>query len=167
MAESTVAADPAVVARPVEFPKLEPRAASGPGSTLESLRDVPITVTARLGHTVLPIGEILTLGPGSVVELNEVISAPVELTVRGVPFAVGEVVVVGDHFAVRIKRGRRRPMFHVERCWALRTSGRKHFSKAAKGCQRPPRGGLWPKPTIPSTSHKGRQDCQSCHPVHD
>lgn len=96
-------ADPAVVARPVEFPKLESRAAAGPGSTLDSLRDVPITVTARLGHTVLPIGEILTLGPGSVVELEEVISAPVELTVRGVPFAVGEVVVVGEHFAVRIK----------------------------------------------------------------
>ncbi|MBY0456086.1 MAG: FliM/FliN family flagellar motor switch protein, partial [Gemmataceae bacterium] len=44
-----------------------------------------------------------TLGPGSVVELEELLSAPVELTVRGVPFALGEVVVVGEHFAVRIK----------------------------------------------------------------
>lgn len=102
MAETT-SSDPAVVARQAEFPRLEPRAGAGPGSTIDSLRDVPITITARLGHTVMPIAEILTLGPGSVVELEEVISAPVELTVRGVPFAVGEVVVVGEHFAVRIR----------------------------------------------------------------
>lgn len=109
MAEPTTQTDPAdathaVVAKHAEFPQLDPRAATGAGSTLDSLRDVPITITARLGHTVMPIAEILTLGPGSVVELEEGISAPVELTVRGVPFAVGEVVVVDGHFAVRIKR---------------------------------------------------------------
>lgn len=105
MAETTPMdpADPAVVAKHAEFPQFESRAGAGAGNTLDSLRDVPITVTARLGHTVMPIAEILTLGPGAVVELEEVISAPVELTVRGVPFAVGEVVVVGEHFAVRIK----------------------------------------------------------------
>ncbi|AMV25029.1 Flagellar motor switch protein FliN [Gemmata sp. SH-PL17] len=96
-------ADPAVVAKHPQFPELDPAAASGSGATLDSLRDVPITITARLGHTVLPIAEILTLGPGSVVELDELINAPIELTVRGVPFAVGEVVVVNEHFAVRIK----------------------------------------------------------------
>lgn len=92
-----------VVARRPEFPQLDPAAGGAGGSTLDSLRDVPITITARLGHTVLPIGEILTLGPGSVVELQEAVGAPIELTVRGVPFAVGEVVVVNDRFAVRIK----------------------------------------------------------------
>ena len=71
--------------------------------TLDSLRDVPITITAKLGHTVLPIAEILKLGPGAVVELEQAVGQPVELTVRGVPFAVGEVVVVDDHFAIRIK----------------------------------------------------------------
>lgn len=92
-----------VVARHPEFPQLDPAGGAPGASTLDSLRDVPITITARLGHTVLPIGEILTLGPGSVVELQEAVGAPIELTVRGVPFAVGEVVVVDDRFAVRIK----------------------------------------------------------------
>lgn len=97
-------ADPAeVVARPPEFPQLDPKPAAGGGSSLDSLRDVPITVTARLGHAVLPIGDILKLGPGAVVELEEGVTQPVELTVRGVPFATGEVVVVDGHFAVRIK----------------------------------------------------------------
>lgn len=92
-----------VVARHPEFAPLEPRPVPSAGTPLGSLRDVPITITAQLGHTVLPIGEILKLGPGSVIELDENVNQPVELTVRGVPFATGEVVVVDDHFAIRIK----------------------------------------------------------------
>jgi flagellar motor switch protein FliN/FliY len=96
------AGSPEVVAKHPEFTRLEPRA-SAVGTSLDSLRDVPITITARLGHTILPIGEILKLGPGSVIELEETVGQAIELTVRGVPFATGEVVVVEDHFAIRIK----------------------------------------------------------------
>jgi flagellar motor switch protein FliN/FliY len=92
-----------VVARQAEFPQLDPRPVSGSGGSLDSFRDVPITVTARLGSVVLPIADILRLGPGSVVELEQSIAEPIELTVRGVPFATAEVVVVEDRFAVRIK----------------------------------------------------------------
>jgi flagellar motor switch protein FliN len=94
---------PEIVAKQPEFARLEPRTSSTAGTSLDSLRDVPITLTARLGHTVLPIAEILKLGPGSVIELEESVGQPIELTVRGVPFATGEVVVVDDHFAIRIK----------------------------------------------------------------
>src|SRR4051794_17445688 len=94
---------PEVIARPPEFDQLESRVSAPMGTSLDSLRDVPITITAQLGHAVLPIGDILKLGAGAVVELEEAINQPVELTVRGVPFASGEVVVVDGHFAVRIK----------------------------------------------------------------
>ncbi len=94
---------PEVVAKHPEFARLEPRPGASAGTSLDSLRDVPITITARLGHTILPIGEILKLGPGSVIELEEAVGQAIELTVRGVPFATGEVVVVDDHFAIRIK----------------------------------------------------------------
>jgi len=94
---------PEVVAKHPEFARLEPRLSGSAGTSLDSLRDVPITITARLGHTILPIGEILKLGPGSVIELEEAVGQAIELTVRGVPFATGEVVVVDDHFAIRIK----------------------------------------------------------------
>jgi flagellar motor switch protein FliN/FliY len=89
--------------RRAEFPELDPRSSAAAGTPLDSLRDVPITITARLGQATLPIGAILRLGPGAVVELEQEITAPVELTVRGVPFATGEVVVIDDHFAIRIK----------------------------------------------------------------
>lgn len=94
---------PPVEAHRAEFPALDPRAGASAGTPLDALRDVPVTLTARLGQATLPIGAILRLGPGAVVELERDVSAPVELTVRGVPFATGEVIVVNDHFAIRIK----------------------------------------------------------------
>jgi len=96
--QQTVDVQP-VVLEPLEKPT--PPSATTP-LPLEALRDVPITITVQLGHTVLPIGELLKLGPGTVLELEETVGTPVELTVRGIPFARGEVVVVNDHFAVRI-----------------------------------------------------------------
>jgi flagellar motor switch protein FliN/FliY len=91
-----------VSANLAEFLPLTQSGTSG-GPSLDFLQDVPITITARLGQIVMPIGEILKLGPGAVVELDRDISQPVDLTVRGLVFARGEVVVVDGHFAVRIK----------------------------------------------------------------
>jgi flagellar motor switch protein FliN/FliY len=96
--QQTVDVQPAVL-EPLETPT--PPSATPP-TPLETLRDVPITITVQLGHTVLPIGDLLKLGPGAVLELEETVGTPVELTVRGIPFARGEIVVVNDHFAVRI-----------------------------------------------------------------
>ena len=65
--------------------------------------DVPVTVTAELGRISIPIADVLKLGVDSIVELPRTISEPVDLIVQGVPFARGDVVVVGDRFAVRIR----------------------------------------------------------------
>lgn len=92
-----------ILAKMAEFAQLLPQQTGGAGSSIDFLRDVPITITAQLGHVVMPIAEILKLGPGAVVELEEMTHQPIALTVRGVPFATGEVVVVDDRFAVRIK----------------------------------------------------------------
>lgn len=103
-----------ILAKMAEFAQLLPQPGSTSNASLDFLRDVPITISAQLGHTTLPIGEILRLGPGAVVELSEPVDQPIQLMVRGVPFATAEVVVVEDRFAVRIKsllppRGGKRP----------------------------------------------------------
>lgn len=92
-----------VLTRVVEFLQLNPTVARGGGTSLEFLLDVNVPVSAELGHVTLPLGNILELGPGSVVELDREVSQPVDLTVCGVLFARGEVVVVEDRFAIRIK----------------------------------------------------------------
>src|SRR5262245_1986602 len=92
-----------VLARAAEFSQLGLGGPNGAGGALDVLTDIPITLTASLGKTVLTVGDILKLGEGSTVELDREVKQPVELTVGGKVFARGEVMVVNDRFAIRIK----------------------------------------------------------------
>jgi flagellar motor switch protein FliN/FliY len=92
-----------VLTRVADFLQLNPAAARAGSTPLEFLMDVTVPMRAELGHASVPIGELLKLEAGSVVELDREVSQPVDLTVSGILFARGEVVVVEDHFAVRIK----------------------------------------------------------------
>jgi flagellar motor switch protein FliN/FliY len=92
-----------IEASTVDFGELSAAAEVPSAATLESLLEVSVTVSAELGRAMLPISEVLRLGAGSVVELKRLLSEPVDLIVQGVRFARGEVVVVDDHFAIRIK----------------------------------------------------------------
>ena len=76
---------------------------SGPGN-LDLLMDVDLQVTVELGRKDMKFNEILQLGKGSLVELNKVADEPVEIYVNQSKIAEGEVVVVDDHFGVRITR---------------------------------------------------------------
>ncbi len=69
---------------------------------LDLLLDVNLKVSVELGRTRLKFREVLNLAPGSVIELARQTSEPVDIMVNGALFATGEVVVVDDHFAVRI-----------------------------------------------------------------
>jgi flagellar motor switch protein FliN/FliY len=91
-----------VEAQVPDFAELAPAAAAAANS-LDHLMEVSCTVTAELGRTHLSIAEVLKLGVGSVVELDRMLSQPVDVLVQGVLLARGEVVVVNDQFAVRIK----------------------------------------------------------------
>ncbi len=48
------------------------------------------------------VKEILDFGPGSIVELKRLANEPVDILVNGVLVARGEVVVIEDHFGVRL-----------------------------------------------------------------
>lgn len=77
--------------------------ALGPARSLGSVFDVSVTVTAELGRISMPIADLLHLGEGSVIELNRPVSTPIDIRAQGVLLARGEVVVVDDCFAVRLK----------------------------------------------------------------
>ncbi|WP_304512045.1 flagellar motor switch protein FliN [Dermatobacter hominis] len=74
----------------------------GARSPLSLLADVEMTVTAELGRTRMNVSELLTLGPGSVVELDRAAGSPADLLVNGTPVARGEVVVVDEEYAIRV-----------------------------------------------------------------
>ncbi len=94
---------PDVVARVADFAELTAGAAPGTPAPLDRLLDVTVTVTAELGRVTLPISAVLNLNVNSVLELNRAVAEPVDLMVQGVLLARGEVVVVEDCFAIRIK----------------------------------------------------------------
>ncbi|MCH7527916.1 MAG: flagellar motor switch protein FliN [Candidatus Marinimicrobia bacterium] len=66
------------------------------------LLDVELDVTVELGRKIMLVEEILRLGKGSVVELDKLAGEPVDILVNGKKLAEGEVVVVEDHFGVRL-----------------------------------------------------------------
>ena len=69
---------------------------------IDVLRDVPLRVTIELGRTRLLIRDVLGLRPGSLVELDRAAGAAVDILVNGIVIARGEVVVVDEHYGVRI-----------------------------------------------------------------
>lgn len=69
---------------------------------VELLHDVEMGVTAELGRTRMTVRELLSLQPGSVVELDRAAGSPVDLLVNGTLVARGEVVVIDEEFGVRI-----------------------------------------------------------------
>ncbi|HTH47192.1 MAG TPA: flagellar motor switch protein FliN [Candidatus Limnocylindria bacterium] len=71
-------------------------------TNLDILMDVPVQVTVELGSCHLPMRDVLQLNTGSVVQLDKVADAPVELYVNRKLVGRGEVVVVENRFGIKI-----------------------------------------------------------------
>ncbi len=69
---------------------------------LELLLDVELEAALRFGCCEMPLGEILDLGPGDVVELDRHIADPVDLIVSDKIVARGEVVLINGNFGLRV-----------------------------------------------------------------
>lgn len=69
---------------------------------LDLILDIPLKVTVILGRTKRSIKEVLSMGPGNIVELATLADEPVEVLVNGTLVARGEVVIVNENFGVQI-----------------------------------------------------------------
>lgn len=72
--------------------------------TLDSalFKEVQVDLKAKLGRATLSVEELLALKAGSIVRLDAKMSDLIELRLNDTVVACGEIVAVGDHFAVRI-----------------------------------------------------------------
>ena len=77
-------------------------AAAGLSPGLQLLLDVELEASLRFGAREMPLGEILDLGPGDVVQLDRHISDPVDLIVGDKIVARGEVVLINGNFGLRV-----------------------------------------------------------------
>lgn len=71
-------------------------------SRLSLLMDIPLEVTVEIGSAEIPIEEILKLNTNSVIELDKLISEPVDLKVNGKLIAKGELYTVKNSFGIKI-----------------------------------------------------------------
>ena len=67
---------------------------------LEAVFDVPVQVSAVLGRAKMDVGELLKLGPGSVLELDRKVGEAIDIYVNNRLVARGEVVLVEDKLGV-------------------------------------------------------------------
>lgn len=69
---------------------------------LEAVHDVPVRVQAVLGRARMPVGELLQLGAGTVVELDRRVGEPVDIFVNDRLIARGEVVLIDGALGVTL-----------------------------------------------------------------
>lgn len=87
-ADSTEAAEPTEIRRP--------------GANIDVVLDIGLEATVRLGRVEMPLGDVLALGPGSIIEVGHLVDEPVELLVNDKLIARGDIVVVEEKFGLRI-----------------------------------------------------------------
>lgn len=67
---------------------------------LEQVFDVPVVVSAILGSSRMPVGDLLKLGPGAVLELDRKVGEAIDIYVNNRLVARGEVVLVDERLGV-------------------------------------------------------------------
>jgi len=107
--EPVVKPGPIINPDPIIKPDLGKAAAAPPAppqsvlsAGVELLLDVELEASLRFGCREMPLGEILDLGPGDVVQLDRHIADPVDLIVGDKIVARGEVVLVNGNFGLRV-----------------------------------------------------------------
>jgi len=88
------------------MPPVDPNTLADGGDTsrgaadLEAVFDVPVQVSAVLGRAKMDVGDLLKLGPGTVLELDRKVGEAIDIYVNNRLVARGEVVLVEDKLGV-------------------------------------------------------------------
>ncbi len=99
-----VAFDEPMMARAPQLTEFEQTMLGTTEVPIGMLLDLTLPVSIELGRTSMTVQEILRLGRGSVIQLDRLAGEPIDIYVGDRRFAEGEVVVLGEHFGVRITR---------------------------------------------------------------
>ena len=92
-----------IEAREAEFPAPDNTPPGQAAGSMDLLLDATMPISVTLGQGTLPISTLMNLGSGSIVQLDQCIGDPVDIYVRDVHFAQGDVVVVENRIGVRIR----------------------------------------------------------------
>jgi flagellar motor switch protein FliN/FliY len=86
----------------LSFPPLQGSSLTNESGNIGLIMDVSMEMTVELGRTRKQVKEILSMGEGTIVELDKLAGEPVDILVNHKPIAKGEVVVIDENFGVRV-----------------------------------------------------------------
>ena len=86
-------------------------AAGSANQDLDRILDIPLTVHVELGRKRLRISELLQVGTGAILELDNAAGSPLSIYANNTLIAQGEAVVVGDLQGVDQRGGRALSVF--------------------------------------------------------
>jgi flagellar motor switch protein FliN/FliY len=86
----------------IQFPSFSGGPGGGEPSNISLISDVYMEMTVELGRTKKQVKDILSMGEGTIIELDKLAGEPVDILVNHKPIAKGEVVVIDENFGVRV-----------------------------------------------------------------
>lgn len=69
---------------------------------LHTILKLSVPLIVQIGQRTMRMSEVVSLGPGAILELSKSVDEDLELLVNNKPVARGSAVKVGENFGVRI-----------------------------------------------------------------
>lgn len=92
-------------ARAVKLQEMAASAGSGKsvfGANFELIQGLKVTLSVGVGCAEMSVADLFALKEGAVLKLAALTDEPLDITLDGKLVGRGELVVVGDHFGIRI-----------------------------------------------------------------
>lgn len=94
--------EPTTAAAQVTLPEFGGGIGLGGTKHLGLLLDVGVEVAAVVGTRELKLEQVMSIQPGSIIDLDKHAGEPIELYVNGKPIALAEIVVVDGRLGARV-----------------------------------------------------------------
>ncbi|MDC7703410.1 flagellar motor switch protein FliN [Vogesella indigofera] len=81
----------------------EPLAVARPARDMQGfLRKIPVSLTLEVGTAEISLADLASIDPGSVIELDKLAGAPLDIKINGTAIGKAEVVVAGENYGLRV-----------------------------------------------------------------
>ena len=71
---------------------------------MNAVSEVRVEISVVLGHSIMPINQLLRMGRGAVIELSTIEDEQVTILANNTPVAYGKVNVDGERISISISR---------------------------------------------------------------
>jgi len=98
------ASDDSIEVHEAQLPEVVDQDIADGSGQIDILLETLMPVQVQLAQTDLRVRELLQLSAGSVLKLDKRVGEPVDVFLRGVRFATGQLVVIEDRLGVRLNK---------------------------------------------------------------